>query len=104
MPINVADLLQGEELKEFNELSPERQAAFRAEFDSTVSDHLKPVGVLLGVAERILDLAHASDLLPKIAALQRRYFVSLVDQGFTVEQAMGLSSNFGSVLASLRKG
>ena len=104
MPINITALLQGDELAEYNGLSPERQAAFRAQFDEAVNDTLKPLGIVLGVAERVLDLACESDLLVKFAKIQRRYFLALVDQGFTIEQAMALSTNFGSVLSSLKKG
>lgn len=104
MPINITDLLNGEELAEYNALPPERKAAFQADFESTINDTLKPFGVVLGVAERVLDIAHKSELLPKFAQLQRRYYNALLEQGFTVEQAMALCTNFGSVLSSLKKG
>jgi hypothetical protein len=104
MPIDIQSLLKGEELAEYEALTPERQAAFRAQFEDAISETLKPIAVVIGVAERVLDLAHNSELLTKVAKLQRRYFEALVEEGFTVDQAMALSTNFGSVLSSIKKG
>ncbi|RTL07667.1 hypothetical protein EKK58_00475 [Candidatus Dependentiae bacterium] len=104
MPIDIVSLLKPDERAEFDALSPERQAAFRADFDETINDTLKPVAIVLGVAERVMDLAYTSDLLPKIAKLQRRYFEALLTEGFSSSEAMALASNFASFLSAVKKG
>lgn len=104
MPINFKSLLKPDELAEFEGLSATQQALWSGDFEDAITETLKPLSVVLGVAERILDLAADSDLLPKFAKLQRQYYVALMDQGFTREEALALSTNFSSVLSSLKKG
>ena len=104
MPIDFTTFLQGDELAEYEGLSPEEQDALRVGFDKAVTDTLKPLSVPLGAAERILDLICDSDLMLKCAKLQRRHFLGLLQQGFSPEQAMALTTNFGSVFSQLKKG
>lgn len=103
MPIKAENILSGRDLEEFKAMSPEDQATFQAEFDEAALGLLKPVAVVIGAAEKILDLVHDSELLPGIAKLQRKYYLELLNQGFGSDQALALASSFASMLQAVKK-
>jgi hypothetical protein len=103
MPIKAETILSGKDLKEFQSLSPEEQASFQSEFNDTVLEMLKPVTVAIGAAERVLAIVLESDLLATAAKLQRRYYLELLSEGFSSDQALALSSSFASMLQAVKK-
>lgn len=104
MALKIESLFSGKELEEFLALSDADKADLQAEFESGINSQLRPVGLVLGLGDRILDMLSASGLISKVAKLQREYYTALIDQGFTPDQALALASNFASFLSSVKKG
>jgi len=103
MPINAANILSGRNLEEYQGLTPAEQAEFQAEFDDTALELIKPVALVLGAAEKILDIVHDSEVIPRVAKLHRKYYLELLGQGFSADQALALSSSFASLLQGVKK-
>lgn len=103
MALKIQSLFSGKELEEFLALPPEHQAELQADFEEGISTQLRPVGLVLGLGDRILDMISASGLISKVAKLQREYYTALIEQGFTPDQALALASNFASFLSSVKK-
>lgn len=103
MPIKAETILSAKDLEEFQGLSPEEQASFQSDFNDRVLEVLKPVTIAIGAAERILAFVLESDLLTTAAKLQRRYYLELLNEGFSSDQALALSSSFASMLQAVKK-
>lgn len=103
MSFKVENILTASELEEFNRMPPAAKERFLAQFDEEVSNVLKPFATVIGAAEKILDLVHDSDILEGVAKLQWKYYLQLVKQGFTSEQALALASSFASLLQATKK-
>ena len=103
MNIAVRDLLSSADQKEFDALSPEDRDRVQAEFEEAATNMLKPVGVMLGVALKVIEMVGSSGMLAQVAGLQRQYYLALLNEGFSTDQAMALASNFASILSGLKK-
>lgn len=92
------------DLKQFTaaDTSAEDLSALGSQIEAQLPQMLLPFALILTALERILAGVHSSEVLPNLAKLQRKYYVELVDAGFTEEQATGLISNFGSLLTALK--
>ena len=55
------------------------------------------------MANKIIDLLGTSGLLTKVAKMQRQYYLALLDEGFTNEQALTLSSGLSSLMTNLKR-
>ena len=72
------------------------------QIDTQLPQMMLPFALILTALERILAAVESSQVLPNLARLQRKYYVELVNAGFSESQANALISNFGSLLTALK--
>ena len=103
MAFKFENLFSGKDLEEFKALPSAGQEQLQAGLDTAAQEMIKPLGVVFVMADKILDIVLKSDLLLAVAKLQRRYYLALLDEGFSTDQAMALASAFASMLQGLKQ-